>query len=496
MTTSGADGPVTVELGWIEAKLDEARSRGLECFGSRSHQFVLNPPLAEAAVARFEAEHGVPLPAGYRAFVTRLGDGGAGPYYGLLPLEQGAAAGGGILSRPSPLSPAMPGSTEENLITERWPEQLTDGAITLVEQGCAHSSMLIVTGAHRGTVVNLDPDLSAPPYFTRDTGFLAWYKRWLDELLWGWDDSWFGFGLPGREPDLAAALLTRPYTDRRDALRTLARIPALSQDTVAAVAACLDDPDAAVRAAAISLLGRHGGTARTGLITGRLHDPDPAVRSAALTALPGDQDSTRCHRAALTDPDPVVVRTALRLLADQEQLTENDVRPLLAAGNPAARATATSYLRKTAASAVPAVLFSDPDPSVVRQAILAAGEIADRQAVPHLLQLLAASGDPDLRTMIVRILGRLADPAALDVLIAETAATDAFTRLEAARALGQLADPRAEPALKGLLTDTTKPRRYDHTGMLRSMSNQSVTQVAADALRKLQHSTCPGGKET
>jgi HEAT repeat protein len=87
----------------------------------------------------------------------------------------------------------------------------------------------------------------------------------------------------------------------------------------------------------------------------------------------------------------------------------------------------------------------------------------------------------------VRILGQLADPAAFGALLAETAATDAFTRLEAARALGALGDPRARPALKALLADTTKPERHDQDGMPSASSAWSVAQVARDALGRLPH---------
>jgi HEAT repeat protein len=164
----------------------------------------------------------------------------------------------------------------------------------------------------------------------------SWPERWLDELLWGWDGTWFGFGLPGREPELAEALLAPPYADRGDALRTLARIPALSDATLAAAGACLGDEDASVRAAATSLLGRHRGAAAAQLITRRLMDPDPAVRSAALQALaPDHAESTGCYRAALADPSPDVVHAALRMLADNGHLDEGDLVPLLSAGSPA-----------------------------------------------------------------------------------------------------------------------------------------------------------------
>ena len=103
---------------------------------------MLRPALAEAAAARFERKHTVVLPAGYRAFLTTLGDGGAGPYYGLEPLDRWHKAvdkAPGALARPSPLEPGMPdGVDAEVFLGCEW-DALTDGAITLVDQGCAAS---------------------------------------------------------------------------------------------------------------------------------------------------------------------------------------------------------------------------------------------------------------------------------------------------------------------------------------------------------------------
>ena len=56
-----------------------------EVFGSGSHDYKLNPPLPVSVIEAFEGRHGVSLPEDYRLFITEVGDGGAGPYYGLLP---------------------------------------------------------------------------------------------------------------------------------------------------------------------------------------------------------------------------------------------------------------------------------------------------------------------------------------------------------------------------------------------------------------------------
>jgi hypothetical protein len=61
-------------------------------FGALQHRWKVEPVLSEDALAAFEAEHGVTLPAGYRAFVAHVGNGGAGPYYGLSPLAARAPA--------------------------------------------------------------------------------------------------------------------------------------------------------------------------------------------------------------------------------------------------------------------------------------------------------------------------------------------------------------------------------------------------------------------
>ena len=59
-----------------------------EIFGKEGHNFLLNPTLDEAAVTGFEAKHRIQLPADYRLFITKIGNGGAGPYYGVFRLGE------------------------------------------------------------------------------------------------------------------------------------------------------------------------------------------------------------------------------------------------------------------------------------------------------------------------------------------------------------------------------------------------------------------------
>ena len=69
----------------IRASLSRLHAARPDVFGADEHRFVLNPPIPEAQAATFEAEHNVQLPAEYRHFLTAIGNGGAGPFYGVFP---------------------------------------------------------------------------------------------------------------------------------------------------------------------------------------------------------------------------------------------------------------------------------------------------------------------------------------------------------------------------------------------------------------------------
>src|SRR5690348_15289150 len=61
-------------------KLDVHR----KVFGAGSHQYGFAKPYPEAELASFEKRIGITLPEDYRAFITQIGNGGAGPSYGVI----------------------------------------------------------------------------------------------------------------------------------------------------------------------------------------------------------------------------------------------------------------------------------------------------------------------------------------------------------------------------------------------------------------------------
>src|SRR5215468_9209330 len=70
------------------------RDSAFELFGAAWHRYQLNPRLSELEVTEFENRHGIRLPEAYRDFVLNVGDGGAGPYYGVFRLGHMDGLGG------------------------------------------------------------------------------------------------------------------------------------------------------------------------------------------------------------------------------------------------------------------------------------------------------------------------------------------------------------------------------------------------------------------
>src|SRR5262249_9650414 len=70
----------------VRDALSRLASSGSAIFGANGHHFLLNPPRPENEVSAFEQRHCIRVPSDYRHFITQVGDGGAGPFYGVFPL--------------------------------------------------------------------------------------------------------------------------------------------------------------------------------------------------------------------------------------------------------------------------------------------------------------------------------------------------------------------------------------------------------------------------
>lgn len=67
--------------------LNEAQRIDEKCemFGASRHKYLLNPPIRKSFVRQVEERYGFKLPEDYFRFITEVGDGGAGPDYGISP---------------------------------------------------------------------------------------------------------------------------------------------------------------------------------------------------------------------------------------------------------------------------------------------------------------------------------------------------------------------------------------------------------------------------
>lgn len=179
-------------------------------FGADAHEYRLRPPATEGEVAAFEAEHRIRLPGEYRDFLTKLGNGGAGPCYGLFSLrifgddpdpsqQEGMI---GDLARPFPHESAWNAGADywdaapdpnvdedawQAWREEYWSSHLIDGALPICHEGCGYFALLIITGADRGRIWRDGRASDAGIMPVAGPGgvpitFGSWYAHWFDEV--------------------------------------------------------------------------------------------------------------------------------------------------------------------------------------------------------------------------------------------------------------------------------------------------------------------------
>lgn len=170
----------------------------LERFGADAHAYKLASPAKEEAIQKFEQKYGIGLPEEYRDFLRLVGNGGAGPFYGLFGLkklrqELEDSDISELLAQDVMIHPKMSDEEWEEMIDSV--ENPYTGILPIESQGCTLMTGLVLNGPYRGRVVYYDEDLCGQPFFMREAGFLAWYERWLREVIAGYDDEEQEFGI-------------------------------------------------------------------------------------------------------------------------------------------------------------------------------------------------------------------------------------------------------------------------------------------------------------
>jgi hypothetical protein len=472
----------------IIEKLSEAKARGCSCFGSNHHRFRLNAPLEEAELCRFETAHGIELPACYRAFLRYAGNGGAGPYYGIFPLQGWNDFAGsvldeipaGFLATSSPLRPGPNGGLDigsEDSVLAAY-----GGTLSVGTQGCTYCMQLIVTGPWRGRVAYVDVG-GAPPFVVRDEDFLSWYERWLDELLNGYDTGWFGFSPPGGEGELLAILGSAEADAqlRGEAARAFRRLPRLSEPTTAHISRYLGDSVAEVRSGMCAAVREFRIGSAVERLADLLVDPAPEARQQAactLVELAPQRWAEAVKRMMLRETDQGVAFGVFHSLKEAGRLDRKELLHVIETGRAdRARASAVCALDWSALGAehadLAARLLADPDRGVRFQATLGLRQSRLKLPASFLIACLEKESDPTGIDYFLELLGSRRDPAATEALLKWAATGDDFHRLCALKWLLRLGERRAIPVVRRMLRERRPPVRKDG-GRLMSSSIFSI----------------------
>jgi hypothetical protein len=197
------------------ARLALLLKRQPDVFGASSHMFELNERLPDLILSKFERKHSISLPDGYRWFLSRIGNGGAGPFHGVFALGEvddghdtitwtegdgfvgclrelfpHTTAWNDLSGRPDEIDSE---STEYEAAFDAFEQRYFDprnvnGAIPICHLGCAIRIWLVISGPERGRVwldkrtdyQGLTPLLDADG---KGLCFLAWYRAWIEESL-------------------------------------------------------------------------------------------------------------------------------------------------------------------------------------------------------------------------------------------------------------------------------------------------------------------------
>lgn len=229
-------------------------------FGAQKHQYCLNPVVSREEVERFEARYNVKLPPEYVFFITQVGNGGAGPYYGLYPLEKMAAYTEYLEVYDKEDMQGLPAFIDRRMTREDWAaameraeddtaydkvmKEVCAGLLVIGTQGCTYDNLLMWKGSEQGKIVYIDWNLE-PEYgpFLTGMSFLDWYESYFQEIIAGNSVTSYGYRSLKSEEELAALYpAVETSEERRQILMGFFRFNRVEPGTVEFLAG-LRDPE-------------------------------------------------------------------------------------------------------------------------------------------------------------------------------------------------------------------------------------------------------------
>ncbi len=98
------------QIARIKAKFSQLKKkdRNFQIFGADHHKYKPNPVIKNETLAALEETYQVKLPAEYVLFLQQIGNGGAGPFYGLDSLQKSFYEGLDFTNEDSKTNFALP----------------------------------------------------------------------------------------------------------------------------------------------------------------------------------------------------------------------------------------------------------------------------------------------------------------------------------------------------------------------------------------------------
>ncbi|MDQ3800087.1 MAG: SMI1/KNR4 family protein [Acidobacteriota bacterium] len=144
-----------------------------QVFGAEEHQYILNSPLPDEVIDEIAEEIEIPLPLELKRFYAEVGNGIAGPDYGLIDIYglRGIRANAPYVDVEA---------LKRKLGRKYLDEGNLSGLVSVVAQGCGHEICLITSGEKVGKVVYVSGD----GYVSEtDQNLVEYYEKWLDNQL-------------------------------------------------------------------------------------------------------------------------------------------------------------------------------------------------------------------------------------------------------------------------------------------------------------------------
>jgi len=173
--------PVAFQDLWSAISRVREWDSGLTTFGSETHRYEFLPPCREEEIVDYERKMGIQLPEEYRWFVRNIGEGGAGPGYGLKKLRDMAPDKVTIFA--DEFTGVIDRGGFHLSLRQTGSRPIVDLQILkLCHWGCEYWNSIVVRGIASGFILFVDEEFTSGRHLLANS-FGKWYRNWLDAAM-------------------------------------------------------------------------------------------------------------------------------------------------------------------------------------------------------------------------------------------------------------------------------------------------------------------------